>query len=73
MIIHTVLYSSCIYESAYYTESSHLTKKGAFLARQKLLRKKYNQWREDNIRYGKDKSKFMQYESCILSTQEVQN
>lgn len=73
MIVYSVLYTSCIYESAYYTVSLHKTKKGAFIARQNLIKRKYNEWYEDRIMYGKSDFKFMEFEDCKLGTEEILN
>ncbi len=73
MILYSVLYTSCIFESAYYTVSLHRTKLGAFKARQRLLREAYAEWNEERIMYGKPKFKFMEHEDCKLGEQEVFN
>ena len=68
MILHEVLYTSCIYESSYATVSIHKTKLGAFKELQRRKRLEYDEWYNSRLLYGKSSDKFMKYEDFKLGT-----
>ena len=58
MLIYEFVYTDSIFESGMVTLSVHKTKKGAYNAMREFLEKKYAEWRESGIRYGKQEYKF---------------
>jgi len=53
MILYQFLYCPCICESEYCTISIHKTPKGAYTAMRKDILKRYNEWFEWRLKYGK--------------------
>lgn len=76
MLIYQFLYCGCIHESSYATISVHKSKLGAYKAMNKYLNEQYNNWYNDRIIYGKERThidKFGIHESWTISSIDLKD
>ena len=71
MKAYQFLHTSCIWESAYRTVSTHMTIKGAYNAMRQFIEKEYLEWRENGILYGKQTFKFGEHEAWGIRKIEI--
>lgn len=69
--VYSFQYNFSVYESDFTTMSLHYTKKGAYFAMRKHILKDYEEWRENGLRFGKQKFKHGEYESWRIISMPI--